>query len=342
MNIIDILQNEYANALVIILISFIIAKAIILCSKKYVKKFTEKTKTDIDDKLIAAIEKPTYSLILLVGAFLALRTITALASVGSLITTVMFILGVFIVTLMFSRIVSILITHWFKTQKDFQKTPKLISKTVSVIIYIIAAIIVLDNFNVAISPILATLGVGGLAVGLALQPTLSDLFSGINIISDKPLRVGDFIELDAETRGTVEDIGWRSTRIKTTGNTIIIIPNSKLASSIIYNISLPEQEVSCVIACGVSYGEDLERVEKIGVDVAKKILKKIKGAVKDYEPKLRFYEFGDSNINFKVILRAETRGDKFTLTHEFIKALKKEFDKKNIEISYPIMKIVES
>jgi len=342
MNIIDILQNEYANALVIILISFIIAKAIILCSKKYVKKFTEKTKTDIDDKLIAAIEKPAYSLILLVGAFLALRTIAALASVGSLITTVMFILGVFIVTLMFSRIVSILITHWFKTQKNFQKTPKLISKTISVIIYIIAAIIVLDNFNIAISPILATLGVGGLAVGLALQPTLSDLFSGINIISDKPLQVGDFIELDAETKGTVEDIGWRSTRIKTPGNTVIIIPNSKLASSTIFNISLPEHEVSCVIPCGVGYGEDLERVEKITIDVAKKVLKKTKGAIKDYEPKVRFYEFGDSNINFRVILRAETRGAKFSLTHEFIKALKKEFDKKNIDISYPVMKVVES
>jgi len=342
MNIIDILQNEYANALVIILVSFIIAKAIILGSKKYVKKFTEQTKTDLDDKVITAIEKPAYSLILLVGAFLALRTIAALASIGSLITTVMFILGVFIVTLMFSRIVSILITHWFKTQKNFQKTPKLISKTISVIIYIIAAIIVLDHFNIAISPILATLGVGGLAVGLALQPTLADLFSGIHIISDKPLQVGDFIELDAETKGTVEDIGWRSTRIKTPGNSVIIIPNSKLASSTIFNVSLPENEVSCVIPCGVGYGEDLEKVEKITLDVAKEVLKKTKGAIKDYEPKVRFYEFGDSNINFKVILRAETRGAKFSLTHEFIKALKKEFDKKNIDISYPVMKVVES
>ena len=333
-------QNEYVLALYYIIGAIVLAKVLIVVLKKYLGKLTAKTKTDIDDIILQNATKPLYILIIVAGIYAGLSSLSIVTAYPA-IPKIIFALVVLIIALLVSRTLAVLISHVLKVQKKFEKTPKLINKVVGVVIYLLALVIILDHFGVAISPILATLGVGGLAVGLALQPTLADLFAGIHIISDQPIRVGDFIELDAETKGTVEDIGWRSTRIRTPGNNIIIVPNSKLADTTITNSNMPQKEVSCLIYCGVGYGENLEKVEKIVLDVAKNVIKKVDGAVKDYQPKVRFYEFGDSNINFKTIFHAKKRGDKFLLTHEFIKALKKEFDKRKIDISFPVRKIVK-
>ncbi|MBU4339123.1 mechanosensitive ion channel family protein [Patescibacteria group bacterium] len=153
------------------------------------------------------------------------------------------------------------------------------------------------------------------------------------MISDKPFNVGDFVELEGGVSGFIEDIGWRSTRIKTMANNIVIIPNSKLAESVITNNSLPEKEMGVLVQCGVGYGSNLEKVEKVTIDVAGKIQKTVPGAVKDFEPFMRYYAFGDSNIDFSIILRVETFTGKYLITHELIKALKKRYDEENIEIS---------
>ena len=128
-------------------------------------------------------------------------------------------------------------------------------------------------------------------------------------------------------------------RIRTLPNTLVIVPNSKIASTIITNDSLPVPEMSVVIQCGVAYSSDLEKVEKVTVDAAKKTQKIVTGAVKGFEPFIRYHTFGDSNINFSIILRVEKFVDKYLVTHEFIKALKKAYDKEGIEISWPVRKI---
>jgi len=141
--------------------------------------------------------------------------------------------------LIVARILSFFISRWLKVQKQFQKTPKLISTVVSIVIYLIAFLMILRYLNVEITPLVATLGLGGLAVGLALHNTLSNFFAGVYIISDRPINVGDYIEMDGNIAGYVEDIGWRSTRIKTLPNTIVVVPNSKIAESVIVNNYLP-------------------------------------------------------------------------------------------------------
>ncbi|MFX1503315.1 MAG: mechanosensitive ion channel family protein, partial [Promethearchaeota archaeon] len=180
---------------------------------------------------------------------------------------------------------------------------------------------------------------GALAIGLALQSTLSNFFAGVHILSDKPIRVGDFIELDENTSGTVEDIGWRSTRIRMLTDNLLIIPNGKLAESNIINYSMPKQDLSIWIPCGVSYESDLKKVERVSLEVAKEIQNTVPGAVKDFEPQFRYREFGDSNINFITIIRIEEPIKRFIVRNEFIKALKERFDKEKIEISWPIRKI---
>jgi small-conductance mechanosensitive channel len=199
--------------------------------------------------------------------------------------------------------------------------------------------VILGYFQVDITPLIAGVGLGALAIGLALQSTLTNFFAGVHILSDKPIRVGDFIELDKDTYGVVEDIGWRSTRIRMLTDNLLVIPNAKLADSNIINYSMPKQDFSIWVPCGVAYESDLKKVEKVTLEVAKEIQQKIPGAVKDFEPAFRFREFSDSNINFTAILRVEEPMARFVVRNEFIKALKERFDKEKIEISWPIRKI---
>ena len=210
---------------------------------------------------------------------------------------------------------------------------------VSGVVYFAAGIIILSFFNIEVTPLVAALGVGGLAVGLALQDTLGNVFAGIHIISDEPFRVRDVIEVkDEDIQGEVIDIGWRSTRIRTFKGNVVIVPNSKIANSTLTNFELPKQPMKVSVECGVDYGSDLEKVEQVSLGVARTIQKTVEGGIPDFEPILRFHTFGDSNIEFRVILEASCRGDSFVLAHEFMKELHRRFDEEGIEISWPVRK----
>jgi len=335
----NLIQNEYFQFLLIAIGSAVFAKGFHFVLKKYVKKITEKTKTDLDDIILRIITKPLYALIILTGLYFGLKRLPDITSYFSWIDKLFFVSIVLLIFLMLSKILSLFISRWLKVQKGFEKTPKLIIKIVNIIIYLIALLIILEHFKIKITPIVAGLGISGLAVGLALQSTLSNFFAGLHIISDRPINVGDFIELEDGISGYVEDIGWRSTKIRTLPNNIVIIPNSKLAESTIINQSIPQLERAAVVQCGVSYESDLEKVEKVTIDVAKKIQEKIPGAVKTFEPFIRYHTFGDSNINFSIILRVEEPVARYLIIHEFIKALKARYDKEGIEISWPVRKI---
>jgi len=332
-------ENEYFQFLLIIVGSIIFAKVFNLIVTKYIRKITEKTRTDIDDMLMRVIRKPLCIFIILVGFYFGLKSLSILTPYSLWINRLFFIISALLLSLIVARILSFFISRWLKVQKQFQKTPRLISTVVSIVIYLIAFLMILRYLNVEITPLVATLGLGGLAVGLALQNTLSNFFAGVHIISDRPINVGDYIEMDGNIAGYVEDIGWRSTRIKTLPNTIVVVPNSKIAESVIVNNYLPVQEMSIVLQCGVAYDSDLEKVEKVTIDVARKIQQTVPGAVKTFEPFIRYHTFGDSNINFSIILRIEEFVDRYLVAHEFIKALKARYDKENIEISWPIRKI---
>ncbi len=335
----ELLQNEYAQFFVLLLASIIVGEILQFVLKNYVKKITEKTKTDIDDMLLKIIAVPLQIAIVVTGLFIASKSLSAAAPYLPLIDNAFFTVVALLAAGTLSKISSVLVNNWLKVQKKFEKTPQLMNKIITIVIYIIAVLTVLRHYGIEITPLIATLGIGGLAVGLALQNTLTNLFAGLHIISDRPVNVGDFIELEGNISGYVEDIGWRSTRIKTLPNTVVIIPNSKLAESVITNNSLPELEMSTVVQCGVAYGSDLKKVEKVTIEVAKKMQETIPGAVKTFEPFIRYHTFGDSNINFSIILRVEKFVDKYFLVHEFIKALKERYDKEGIEISWPVRKV---
>ena len=188
---------------------------------------------------------------------------------------------------------------------------------------------------------MTALGVGGLAISLALKDTLSDFFAGLHILLSEKVRIGDFVELDSGEMGYVTNITWRNTSLKERTNNLITIPNSKLSNAITKNYDAIDSSYSVKITAGVAYDSDLDHVEKVSLEVAKEIIKDLDTAKKDYEPIVRFQQFGDSSIDFTVYMRAVKYGDHHSIKHEFIKRLHKRFNEEGIEIPFPIRTIVQ-
>lgn len=147
--------------------------------------------------------------------------------------------------------------------------------------------------------------------------------------------MGDYIKLDSGIEGYVVDIGWRATRVRDLPHNLIIIPNGKLSQAVVTNYDLPEKELAVLVQVGVAYGSDLDKVERVTVDVAKETLREVPGGISTFSPFIRFHTFGDSSINFTVILRGKEFVDQYVLKHEFIKRLHARYRKEGIEIPFP-------
>ena len=334
-----LIRNEYFYFVLILAIFAILTRIVHFILVRYLKGFADRTETDIDDIILRIITLPLSVSVIFTGLYFALKPLTVLKPYSELIDRIFFVGTVLLLALIVSRILCVLIGRWLEVQKKYEKMPKLMSHIVAIIVYLIAVLMILQYFAIEITPLIAAFGVGGIVIALALQDTLSNVFAGLHIITDQPINVGDYVEIEGAISGYVEDINWRSTRLRTLPNTFVIVPNSKLANSIIINNSLPVLEMSTTVQCGVAYDSDLDKVEKVTFDVAKKIQETVPGAVSAFEPLIRFHTFGDSNINFSVILRVEQPVAKYVIMHEFIKALKARFDEEGIEISWPVRKI---
>jgi small-conductance mechanosensitive channel len=337
--------SDFLTAAIIIFVFFIIAKAVNFIIKRFLLRLSSRTKSQLDDLLVNAISMPVIIGIVVVGVFVALQGLPELSGFAFYINsgfTVFYILfGALIIIRIINAMVmwyALEVAHKTKSKVDENFLP-MIRRVVSGVVLLMALVWILGAFGVEITALIATLGVGGIAIALALQDTLKELFSGMHVILDKPVRLGDFIELESTDKGTVTDIGWRSTTIKTFSGNYVVIPNSKLASSKLINYDQPKQELGFSVDGGIGYHEDLDRVEKVLVEEAKKVIKKIGTGTKDFEPFVRYQGFGDSNIDFKVVFRVQKYSDQFAVKHEFIKAIKKRFDREGIEISWPVRKV---
>ncbi|MEM4368137.1 MAG: mechanosensitive ion channel family protein, partial [Candidatus Anstonellales archaeon] len=216
--------------------------------------------------------------------------------------------------------------------KDLEGTVK---RIVAIFIIAITLIMLLDTAGIEITPLLASLGIAGLAIALAFQDTLGNFFAGLYISIDRPVREGDYVKLESGEEGNVYKIGWRSTMLRTIDNNIVVVPNSKLASTIIINYDKIEKELTLIVPTSVSYDSDLEKVEEVATKTAKELIQKHEFFVKSFEPLVRFSSFGDSGIEVKIIVRIIEFKYKFKATSELIKAIHKAFRENGIEIPYP-------
>jgi small-conductance mechanosensitive channel len=197
----------------------------------------------------------------------------------------------------------------------------------------------LNTIGISITPIIASLGIGTVAVALALQETLANLFAGIYMIVEKPIESGHFIKLESGEQGYVTRVGWRSTQIRMLGDTIVVVPNSKLAGSVITNLSLPKEELAVTIDVGVDYGCNLDQVETVTLEVARDVMACVPGTIPGFEPRMRFHSFGESSINFTAWQGAKDYVSGLALKHEFIKRLHSRYGREGIGIPFPIRTI---
>ncbi len=208
------------------------------------------------------------------------------------------------------------------------------------VVLTVGLLIVLNGLGRSITPILTALGVGGLAVALALQDTLSNLFAGFYVTIAGQIRVGDYVRLESGEEGYVADIGARSTRIRMLANNLILVPNAKLAQAIVTNYHLPDPELAVLVQVGVDYSSDLKHVERVTCDVARHVQQTVAGGVATFDPVIRYHTFADSSINFTVSLRAKEYVDQYLLKHEFIKSLQERYAHEGIRIPFPIRTVV--
>ncbi len=323
---------------ILVLVGFVLAGFILrIVLDLGMTRVIRKSKTKIDDIIVNAIRTPVLIIFLIFGLELAFETAPSRPSVLVDILPLLFhTLVVLAVAISAVKAINGLLKHYGTMRPALKSVVPTLQKVVRFIIAIVTLLLILDGLGVNVTAAAAALGIAGIAIAFALQGTLSEFFAGLYIMADRPIRVGDYVRLETGQEGYVADIGWRSIKIRELPNNIIVIPNSKVASSIVTNYYLPETEMACLVQVGVSYDSDLEKVERVTIDVAKKVLKKVSGGVPDFEPFIRYHTFSDFSINFTVILRVKEYVDKYLVTHEFVKELHKRYKEEGIEIPFPI------
>jgi small-conductance mechanosensitive channel len=300
------------------------------------KKLAHRTKWEGDRVLVAALHGIVVLAFLLAGLYGALLTAPTDESAFGLGQRAVAVAAILLATVALSRILTGFVNMYAGRVSGLLPSTSLFSNITRILVYVLGGLVVLAYLDISITPILTALGVGGLAVALALQDTLSNLFAGVHIIASRQIKIGDYVELESGQAGYVEDITWRNTTIRALANNMVVVPNAVLASAAITNYCQPMEELGVLMGVGVAYGSDLAKVETVTTEVAREVMREVEGGVPDFEPFIRYHTFGGSSIDFNVILRAKTFADQYVIRHEFIKRLHARYARDGIEIPFPI------
>lgn len=331
--------NPYILLTIFIAIFFIVGWLLERLLLPRISKVAEKT-TWVNADYIRPIFKRRISWgFAILGAFLALAVLPFEPKESDIAHKTLNVILIIYTTLLVSNLVVNLFTLYFRhIDPGAEKLPNssIITNIFRIIILTIGGLMIFNFLGISITPVLTALGVGGLAVALALQDTLGNLFAGLQMVATGKVNPGDYIQLDSGDEGYVLDTSWRNTTLKTILNTVVVIPNSKLGNSIMTNYMQEGRHIIILVYNGVAYDSDLQKVEDVTLSVAKECQREVEGGVVGFKPFMRFTEFGDSNINFAVRLCVREFKDKFLMEHEFIKRLHARYKEEDIEISWPV------
>ena len=205
-----------------------------------------------------------------------------------------------------------------------------------VAVLIVGVLVLLSSVGVQITPILTALGVGGVAVALALQDPLANLFAGIHLLADRPIRVGDYVKVADNAEGFVVDIGWRATRIRSLSNTIIVVPNQTVSRAMITNFSLPDGRLALGLKISVEYTVDLDHVQAVLLDEATRAVGAVPGLLGDPAPAVSLIPgFGESSLDFTVGYHVPTFVDQYGVQDELRKRLLRRLRREGIAMAVP-------
>ncbi len=330
--------TQFLWSIATLAVAYILGRVINRVVAPRLVRLARKTQSEWDDVIIEELKRRVPWWSMLVGAWLALDYWPALGANTSWLEfahKLLFALGGVSVTMMLIGMASRLLALYGTSVSPGMPVTGLTKNLLNIFIGVMGGLVVLHGLGIEITPMLTALGVGGLAVALALQEPLGNLFAGFFLSMAGHIRIGDFVRLEDGLDGYVTDFSWRSARIRQLGNNIVIVPNLKLSQATVLNFHLPEQDLAVIVGVGVDYDCDLAHVERVTIEVGREVMKEVEGGVPDFEPLVRYREFADSSINFNVVLRGKEYKDQFLVTHEFIKRLHARYAQEGITIPFP-------
>lgn len=323
----------------IIVLSILLGISIEKFFSSKLMKMAEKSSFKTDDIMVSSFKGIILLWFLLTGTYFSLRWVFGDANWMIQVVKILVSLVILSITIVTMRIATGLVSLYSRKIEGVLPSTSIFANLTKLMVLLVGILIMLEYLGISIAPVLTALGVGGLAVALALQDTLSNIFAGIHILLSRQIKPGDYVRLDSGEEGFITDISWRNTSIRMMANNMVLIPNAKLSSAIVTNHELPEHEMSVLVNVGISYSSDLDRVENIVCDVAGQVMQEVPGGVPEFEPYIRFHTFAESSIDFTVILRVKSFTDQFMVKHELIKRLHRRFNEEGIEIPFPIRTI---
>ncbi len=287
--------------------------------------------------IFGSLRRIPFTWFVLAGFFGAILSYSLTEDVTTALQKIVIAIFLFTITLVLARLAAGFINLFIQRTEGVPAS--LISNLIKSIIFLLGALIIFQTIGIEITPIITTLGITGLAVGLALQDTLANLFSGFYLLLSKQVKTGDYIKLESGQEGYITDITWRNINIEELAKNIIIVPNSKLASANFTNYHLPAKQLTLTMNVGVSYDSDLEKVEIVTVEVAKEVMQEIAPDLVANEPYIRFHTFNDFSIDFTLYMRVGEYFEQRIGKHLFIKKLHKRYKQEGISIPFPIRDI---
>jgi small-conductance mechanosensitive channel len=305
-----------------------------------IKRFAARTGWVGSDSVVTTLSGGTTALAVLIGAANAVAVSPLSGSRIAWVNTVISAASVVLITWMVERVVSGVLEAYGNREDAVVPTTTIFSTIIKLTIYLIGLLVVLHSLGISITPIITALGIGGLAVALALKDTLSNLFAGIQVILSQQITMGDYVQLGPGQEGYIIDITWRNMTIRSLSNSMVIIPNSTVASGVITNFGRAKKELSFSIPMHVGYDSDLDRIEALIKAVIKGMQADFADKMPACEPGIRYVGFGESSINVNAALRVYEFEFQFEMRHEFIKRMHRLLAKEGIHIPFPTREIV--
>lgn len=335
--------GEIIVSILIFLIAIIIGWTVYIIFEKYIKRLAEKTKTKLDDLIIENIKMPIYLLILIAGIYFAVTSLSIIRKYAFYVDSFFKVAEILLIAFAISRVLNVLVGGYAEKRerkgKEISKHLLLVlKKMIQGTIALFAFLAILSAFHIDLSSVVIGLGVGGLAIGLAMQNILGDIFSAFTIYFDRPFEVGDFIII-GEYMGTVKKIGIKSTRIELLQGEELVVSNRELINKEIRNFKkMRRRRVSFTI--GVTYDTPLEKLKKIP-EIIKDIIDPEKLQYVDQLERVHFKEFGPYSLNFEIVYYLKTKDYiKYMDTQQEINfRIKEAFEKEGIEMAFPTQTI---
>jgi small-conductance mechanosensitive channel len=303
---------------------------------KILRRWVAHSKSHIATVIMRSLDGPFMIWVLILGLHLAAQSSEIPHRWTMRLAQLLLVLWIVSLAIMLSRLLGDIIRFYGSDIPGAFAVTTLTQNLAQIGVALLALLVLLNLLGIPIAPILTALGVGGLAVALALQDTLSNLFAGFYVAIARQVRLSDYIKLNTGEEGYVTDITWRSTTVRTLGNNMIIIPNSKLAQAVVTNYYLPEKRLGIQVQVSVSYASDVDLVERVLLEEGVNAAGSIPGMLADPAPVVRFDPgFGDSALGFTLNCNVQEFADQFRVRHELRKRILKRFQQEKIEMPFP-------